>query len=443
MAEATVKTPQRPKLMIRRGKKVTEGVEVKTVFSDIKTGRLRPSDEFSMDGENWRRLDTHVQLAKVFAEAPQKPRSGKKGILTFLFLVILVALGGLFGHPYLAFYKTQIAADGRNVEKFSQWVDYQALRQDIKEQADAQWNAISSQEINKSPYAKSALPLGRKRVDQWTDTLVTPEAVMDYSKGKTEFIGAFAGKRTSKGKNADTGAARDPFANLELNVESAQLVWDSVEGVLARAELRYQDVNTFVATLKADNGENFVFRFERRGMDWKVAGIHLPAGPMGASVNGIARSALKQARNKARAGKRNQEIRKINENKKKQAEVAKLHDARKAYMANLELRNLSVGKGKKYLFGGPNPGIFATLMNKGNRTLKEVEITIYFFNRKGAIASEKKLYPVSVSKYRPGRDNDPLGPHNAKKVGYLVKDFAPTSWAGKVQMRVTHIVLSD
>lgn len=440
MAEATVKTPQRPKLMIRRGKKVTEGVEANTVFSDIKSGRLRRSDEFSMDGENWRRLDAHVQLAKVFAEAPQKPRSGKKGLLTFLFLVILVALGGLFGHPYLVFYNVQIAADSRNVEKFSQWVDYQALRLNVKEQADGQWNIISSKKIGKSRYTDSALFLGRQRVDQWIDTLVTPEAVMAYSKGKTEFIDAFAGKRTSKGKDADAGAARDPFANLELNVESAQQVWDSVEGVLARAELRYQDVNTFVATLKADNGENFVFRFERRGMDWKVAGIHLPAGPMGTSVNGIADSVLKQARNKARAGHR----KKKNANeRKKQAEVAKLQDARKAYMANLELRNLSVGKGKKYLFGGPNPGIFATLMNKGNRTLKEVEITIYFFNRKGAIASEKKLYPVSVSKYRPGRDNDPLGPNNAKKVGYLVKNFAPASWAGKVQMRVTHIVLSD
>jgi hypothetical protein len=99
-----------------------------------------------------------------------------------------------------------------------------------------------------------------------------------------------------------------------------------------------------------------------------------------------------------------------------------------------------VGKGKKFLFGSPNPGLFATLANKGNRTLNEVEVTIYFYNGKGAIVSEKKLYPVSVSKYRPGRDNDPLNPQKAKKVGYLVKDFAPPSWAGKVQMRVTDIV---
>ena len=112
-------------------------------------------------------------------------------------------------------------------------------------------------------------------------------------------------------------------------------------------------------------------------------------------------------------------------------------------MANLQLRNLAVGKGKRYLFGSPNPGLFATLTNKGNRTLNQVEITVYFYNGKGAIVSEKKLYPVSVSKYRPGRDNDPLKPQTAKKVGYLVKEFAPPSWAGKVQMRVTDIIFKE
>lgn len=164
---------------------------------------------------------------------------------------------------------------------------------------------------------------------------------------------------------------------------------------------------------------------------------------MSSSLNDIAQSTLKQARNQARVGKRNKKIKKIEEDKKQQIQVAKLVNINKAYMANLELRNLSIGKGKRYLFGSPNPGVFATLLNKGNRTLNELEITIYFYNRQGAIVSEKKLYPVSVSKYRPGRDNDPLGPNGVKKVGYLVKKFAPASWAGKVQMRVTHIVLKD
>ena len=51
--EGTVKAPQRPGLMIRRGKKVTEGVEALTVITDIKSGQLKPSHEFA-----WRRCSS-------------------------------------------------------------------------------------------------------------------------------------------------------------------------------------------------------------------------------------------------------------------------------------------------------------------------------------------------------------------------------------------------
>jgi len=441
--QGAVKAPQRPSLSIRRGKKVTEGVVAQTIIADIKSGQLKPSDEFSMDGVHWRRMDTHVQLAKVFAAAPQKPPSGKKGILFFLFLLLLVGFGVVYAHPYWVFYKTQMAANTRNIDQLSQEVDYSALYLDIKRQVDSQWNGIAAQKINNTRHAKSALPKGRILVDRWINTLITPEAVMAYGEGQTDIIGSPPGGKSSRKKVSQEKVSPDPWANLELNTESAVTIFNSVRGVLAHADLGYRDVNTFTATVKADNGENFLFRYERRGIDWKVAGVQLPAGPMSSSLNDIAQLALKQARNQARSGKRKKNTKKFEEDKKRQAQVAKLANINKAYMANLELRNLSVGKGKKYLFGSPNPGVFSSLINKGNRTLKEVEITLYFYNGKGAIISEKKLYPVSVSKYRPGRDNDPLGPNSVKKVGYLVKEFAPASWGGKVQMRVTHIVLKD
>ena len=295
--EGAVKAPQRPSLMIRRGKKVTEGVAAQTVIADIKSGQLKPSDEFSMDGIHWRRLDSHMQLAKVFAAAPEKPPSGKKGLLIFLFLLLLGGLAGVYAHPYWVFYKTQMAADSRNVDQLSQEVDYSAVYQDIKRQVDSQWNGITAQKINNTPYAKSALPKGRILVDRWTNTLVTPEAVMAYSKGQTDVIGFATGKKSSKKKASQEKVALDLWANLGLNVESAVTIFNSVSGVLARADLGYRDVNTFTATVQVNNGENFIFRYERRGMDWKVTGIQLPAGPMSASLNDIAQSTLKQARN--------------------------------------------------------------------------------------------------------------------------------------------------
>ncbi len=448
--ETTPETPprkaprQRPKLMIRRGKKVTEGVEVQIVFADIKAGKLKPSHEFSMDGANWRRLDAHPQLAKVFTQIPMgaAPRSSRKGLVFFLFLVLVVAGAGLYFHPYFAFYKVQTAVDSRNIEKLAQWVDYSALHRDTKSQIDGQWNEISTKSLSGSPQAKAAVPEGRVQVDKMVNALVTPEAVMDFSKGKTDLIVSWASETSPKDQAPDSVPAPDPLADLELNMDSVNKVWESVEGVLAQAEFSYQDMNVFVATVKADNGETFQFKYQRNGMDWKLGGILLPRKPVGSSLNGIAQTALKEAEAKVRAApKRKKKSKSNNAGEKKQAQVAKIIQTKRAYLANLELKSLAVGRGDKYQFGSPNPGIFATLINKGNRTLKEVEITIYFYNSKGAIASEKKLYPVSVSKYRPGRDNDPLGPKKKKQIGYLVKEFAPPTWAGKIQMKVTNIVL--
>lgn len=437
---------QRPKLMIRRGKKVTEGVEVQTVFADIKAGKLKPSHEFSMDGANWRRLDAHPQLAKVFTQASQEagPRSSKKGLVFFLFLVLMVAGAGLYFHPYFVFYKVQTAVDSRSIEKLAQWVDYSALHRDTKSQIDVQWNEISSRSLSGSPQAKAAVPAGRVQVDKMVNAMVTPEAVMDFSKGKTDLIVSWASETSSKDQAPDSVPVPDPLDALELNMDSVNKVMESVESVLARAEFSYQDMNVFVARIRADNGETFQFKYQRNGLDWKLGGIILPGKPVGSSLNGIAQSALKEAEAKARTGnKRKKKVKNNNAGEKKQAQVAKIVQSKRAYMANLQLKGLAVGRGDKYQFGSPNPGIFATLINKGDRTLREVEITIYFYNSKGAIASEKKLYPVSVSKYRPGRDNDPLEPKKKKKIGYLVKEFAPPTWAGKIQMKVTNIVLKS
>ena len=450
MPVAPVKSSQRPKLIIRRGRKVTEDVDVQAVFADIRSGQLRPKHEFSTDGVNWRRLDSHPQLARVFASVPE-PEPKKKGPWIFLLLIILVVVAaGLYFHPHLAFYNVQTAVDNRNVEKLAEWVDYSGLHRDIESQLNVHWSEVSTSKISKTPYAKSAEPAGRIQVDKMVNALVTPEAVMDFAKGKTNIIGSWDKRKTDP--PAEGSPMVDPLADLGLNMESVNKAWDGINGVLAQGELRYTGLSSFVATIKTESGENIDFTYERSGIGWKLSGIMLPAAPIRSSVDKIAQSVLKDARAKSRvvnkkpktpSGKSIKQDKKgkaVKTNKKKPAQVSKFTSAKKSYMANLQIRNLAVGKGKKFIFGSSNPGLFATLLNKGNRALNEVEITIYFYNKKGAIVSEKKLYPVSVSKYRAGRDNDPLGPQKAKKIGYLVKEFAPSSWAGKVQMRVTDIV---
>ena len=136
-----------------------------------------------MDGVNWRRLDSHPQLAKVFASAPE-PEPKKKSLWIFLFLIILVVVvAGAYFHPYMAFYNVQTAVDSRNIQKLSEWVDYSDLQRDVKSQLDVEWSDVSTAKISNTPHAKLAGPAGQAQVDKMVDALVTPEAVMGFAKG--------------------------------------------------------------------------------------------------------------------------------------------------------------------------------------------------------------------------------------------------------------------
>lgn len=296
---STEKTPQRPKLIIRRGKKIIENVDIQIISSDIKSGQLKPSHEFSMDGVNWRRLDCHPELSKVFASIP---RSKRKGLLVFLFLIILQVLVGLYCYPYWAFYNVQVATDSRNIQKLSQWVDYSDLNRDIKGQLDAQWSEVSVTKISKASYAELADLAGQTQVNKMVDALVTPEAVMDLVKGETDLIVSWARESS---KAPAVGNSKGPLDSLDINnMESMNQVLDSVQGVLSQGEFRYLGINSFVATIETTNGESLDFVYERKGIDWKLSRITLPLERVRFSLNDIAQSALKKAKSKGRKGKK-------------------------------------------------------------------------------------------------------------------------------------------
>lgn len=440
MPDAPVKSAQQgPKLMIRKGKKVTEGVPVPSVFADIKAGKLKPSYEFSMDGENWRRLDQHPQLARLFAQVKQQdtqPRKSRKGLVFFLFLILALAGAGAYFHPYWAFFNVQTAGEYNNKTRLEQWIQKPALAQGITSQVNVIWQGIAASKIKGTSNDRAVKADARSKVDLLLKEMFTTDAVIAYTKGQVDLT--IPDKEDAK----DPKVARpvnDPFAQLGVDMDSANKVIDKIQVVLAKADLTYVDMNTVTASVKATGNRNIIFKYQRQGMDWKLVDIQLPPDSIRTAIDGIVQTALDQAAAKAKKQKRRKE--KV---KSKSPQVAKALTAESSYMKmHLALKNLAVGKGKKYQFGSPNPGIFATLVNKGNKTLNEVEVTVYFFNSKNVIVSDKKLYPVSTRKWRPGRDNDPLNPNSDKRIGYLVKDFAPKSWAGKIVLKVTNIKFKD
>ncbi len=114
-------------------------------------------------------------------------------------------------------------------------------------------------------------------------------------------------------------------------------------------------------------------------------------------------------------------------------------EEKQAYIKNVILKDFKVSEGKKYGFGKTVPGVFGTIVNNGDRSLKEVEITVYFLNDEGTIIGEEDFHPVLVSEYSFGEDNKPLKPNYVKDFGYSVEDYAPSSWSKKAKAKITNI----
>ena len=85
--------------------------------------------------------------------------------------------------------------------------------------------------------------------------------------------------------------------------------------------------------------------------------------------------------------------------------------------------------------------MFGELKNTGNRTVKRIDLTIYFLDKSGNAIAEKEYSPIFQTEYSFGGNNSsPLKPNHARKFGYKADD-APSDWARKVTVKVTKIEL--
>ena len=116
---------------------------------------------------------------------------------------------------------------------------------------------------------------------------------------------------------------------------------------------------------------------------------------------------------------------------------------KQAYIRKVELRNFRVARGSRFGFGEPEPGVFGKIVNTGDRTLEKVVITVFFLGKEGKPIAEHDYHPVLVTKLSFGGDNTPLKPGYIRDFGYIVGDYAPSDWSGKVTGQVSDIEFQD
>jgi hypothetical protein len=147
------------------------------------------------------------------------------------------------------------AAQGNDEARFSSYVDYEALRADMK--ADFMKRLQEDAKRDANPEAKLAIAMGQAVVGPMVDAMVSPSGM------KAAFAALAAQDQIGKAAGGKGKAGGDDSA---AGGEKAEL-----------PEIRRLGFNRFIVSGKQTPGSGLVF--ERRGLSWKLAGIEIPAQP--------------------------------------------------------------------------------------------------------------------------------------------------------------------
>ncbi len=124
---------------------------------------------------------------------------------------------------------------------------------------------------------------------------------------------------------------------------------------------------------------------------------------------------------------------------------ALLFEEKQAYIKNVMLYDLKAKYYKTY--SKEVPGVEFKIKNKGDRSLKKVEVTVYFKDASGTIIAEEDYRPVWVKEYFPSSDDKPLKPNyiwQKKRGGFYKADSVPSEWKeGAVSAKITNIEFEE
>lgn len=176
-------------------------------------------------------------------------------------LALIGAVGGwYYASPGLTVKAMVEAARDGNEKRFSSYVDYEALRADMKAELTSRLNEETKRDG--SAEAKLGLAMGMAMMGPVVDSMVSPKGMS----------AAFA--TLAKDQDADKAATGSGSGAAGGGKAKA--------AVPADPEIHRQGLNRFVVTGKGESQSGLVF--ERRGFGWKLAGIDLPPMPAKAAA---------------------------------------------------------------------------------------------------------------------------------------------------------------
>ena len=166
----------------------------------------------------------------------------KKIPLLIVALLVIVA-GYLYASPYLALNSIKNAAQARDAEKLSSYIDFPSVKQGVKEQVKAKFAAEMMAGDNKGGFEALGSMFAATMTDTLVDGLITPEGVAAIMVKKEE---------------QESNEAQEESEDLQY-------------------ETSYASFNSFNVDINNAEGKDGIrIVLHRDGLSWKVTNINLP-----------------------------------------------------------------------------------------------------------------------------------------------------------------------
>lgn len=176
--------------------------------------------------------------------------------LALIVAVLALAAGWIAAGPFLTIHRIRSAVQDQDAAKLSEYVDFPALRANLKLQVDNYVVRRAGPDMQSSLLGSIALRLASGATDGIVDVIATPAGLAAVMEGRN-FWHRLGGQRATHDTYA-TAPPRDPL-----------------EG----ARYRFESPSRFTATVSNADGDPVVFVLTRSGFTWKVSDVRLPLDP--------------------------------------------------------------------------------------------------------------------------------------------------------------------
>ena len=163
---------------------------------------------------------------------------------------VVLVLGYVFATPYITAYQMKVAAEARDGEALSEFVDFPALRQSLKDQMGGMLFKEMSEGVKEgNPFSAIGTAFASMIVKGVLDAYVTPDGLMELMKGRKPDSESNGGEATGQPPSG-------PFSDISLSYDSF-----SKFSIITRDHATDMEVK---------------FILKRRGIQWKLTEVILP-----------------------------------------------------------------------------------------------------------------------------------------------------------------------